>query len=76
MQPDMSQGSHFFHNLTSFKVSYFSVRHTGAHTIDWDWIGAQTEVSRARFVRHVRTETPLSIQVDGRTGRGVILRHG
>lgn len=76
MQPDMSQGSHFFHNLTSFKVAYFSVRHTGHRGIDWGWIGAQTEVARARFVRHVRTDAPLVIEVDGRTGRGVILRHG
>ncbi len=76
MQPDMSQGSHFFHNLTSFKVAYFSVRHTGKWGIDWGWLSAQTEVGRTRFLRHVRTERPLSVIVDGRTGRGVVLHHG
>ncbi|MBN1423403.1 hypothetical protein JXA88_02500 [Candidatus Fermentibacteria bacterium] len=76
MQPDLSQGSHFFHNLTSFKVSYFSVRHTEQHGIDWNWLEAQAEVARTRFIRHVQAENPLSVCVDGRNGRGVIRRHG
>jgi hypothetical protein len=70
---DASQGSHFFHNLTSFRVFYFSVRHTGKYRIDWDWLERQELVSETPFVRHVRLSHPLEVRVDGRSGRGVIV---
>jgi hypothetical protein len=72
MNVDLSQGSHFFHNISSFRVCYFSVRHTDAHAIDWAWLAGLPVVRETGFVRHVRTPTPLEIKVDGRTGRGVI----
>jgi len=71
----LSQGSHFFHNLTSFRVVYLSVEHIGKYKIAWDWLASQTVVSEEKFVRHVRIPNPLKIRVDGRSGRGVI-RHG
>ncbi|MBN2561046.1 MAG: hypothetical protein JXQ75_08960 [Phycisphaerae bacterium] len=74
MNVDPSQGSHFFHNITSFRVSYFCVHHAGAYKIDWDWLDKQHCVAEARFVRHVRLPVPLSVKVDGRNGRGVITR--
>jgi len=70
----LSQGSHFFHNLTSFKVLYFSVGHAGRFTVDWGWLGRQPAVTETKFVRHVRLASPLQIKVDGRTSRGVIFR--
>ncbi len=73
---DPSQGSHFFHNVTSVGVCYFTVRHTGAHRIDWDWLDAQPCVEETEFVRHVRLASPLRVEVDGRSGRGVIRRGG
>ncbi|MCX6833864.1 MAG: hypothetical protein NTW07_01810, partial [candidate division Zixibacteria bacterium] len=72
----LSQGSHFFHNLTSFKILYFSVSHAGPYQVDWQWLGEQSPVAETQFVRHVRTLFPLEIKVDGRTGRGVILKGG
>jgi hypothetical protein len=72
----LSQGSHFFHNVTSFKILYFSVSHAGPYPVDWDWLGRQTAVSETRYVRHVRTAVPLETMVDGRTGRGIILKRG
>jgi hypothetical protein len=72
MNVEMSQGSHFFHNLTSLGVSYFSMPRFGPHGIDWDWLSQQNEVAATRFVRHVRLAQPLKIMMDGRTGRGVI----
>ncbi|MCK4413534.1 MAG: hypothetical protein KAY32_08325 [Candidatus Eisenbacteria sp.] len=74
MNPDMSQGSHFFHNLISFHVFYLAVRHQGEFRIDWDWINSQPTVCESRFVKHVRATRPLTIRVDGRGGRGVITR--
>ena len=70
---DLSQGSHFFHNVTAFRVFYLSVRR--GEWLDWDWLGVQPEVTRGRYVRHVRCPRPLQVRVDGRTGRGVVI-HG
>ncbi|MGB2986756.1 MAG: PEP/pyruvate-binding domain-containing protein [Phycisphaerae bacterium] len=74
MNVDPSQGAHFFHNITSLRVSYFSVHHAGEWEIDWDWLGEQQRVAETRFVKHVRLPAPLRIKVDGRSSRGVILR--
>ena len=68
----LSQGSHFFHNITSFRVLYFSVPHWEKYTIDWNWLGLQKAVTDTEFVRHVKLLSPLKIKVDGTTSRGVI----
>lgn len=72
MNVELSQGSHFFHNLISFKVSYFSVSHSGGYRIDWKWFDRQNTETETDLVRHVRLSSPLQIKVDGRSGRGVI----
>ncbi|MGQ9705629.1 MAG: PEP/pyruvate-binding domain-containing protein [bacterium] len=75
--PDMnfglSQGSHFFHNITSFKIFYFSIYHWSDFKIKWDWLNKQNVVSETKFVRHIKLNKPLLIKVDGRKGRGLIL---
>ncbi|MFC1852761.1 PEP/pyruvate-binding domain-containing protein [candidate division CSSED10-310 bacterium] len=68
---DLSQGSHFFHNLTSFQVSYFSTPNC-EQAIDWSWLNKQAVVKETLYVRHVRSPSCLTIKVDGITGRGVI----
>lgn len=73
-QVEMSQGSHFFHNIASHGVSYFSVSGE-AGAIDWNWLAGQPAVRETDYVRHVRSDTPLDVKVDGRTGRGVVRRH-
>jgi hypothetical protein len=70
--PDPSQGTHFFHNLTSFGVPYLTVRHTGPYAIDWEWLDRQPAANETELVRHVRLASPLRVKVDGRTGCGVI----
>jgi hypothetical protein len=72
MNVEFSQGSHFFHNLTSFKVSYFSVKQVDSYKINWDWLNNQKIEQETKFVRHVSLSSPLIIKVDGRRGRGVI----
>jgi hypothetical protein len=76
VQPDLSQGSHFFHNLLSFRVLYLSVEHHGPHEIDWEWLAGQEIVKSTPRVTHVRLAKPLEVRVDGATGRGVVIRHG
>ncbi|MBN1334381.1 MAG: hypothetical protein JXB39_00310 [Deltaproteobacteria bacterium] len=70
-EADLSQGSHFFHNMTAFQVMYLAVRRD--EPIDWSWLAAQPEIARGRFVRHVRCARPLQVRVDGRSGRGVVI---
>jgi hypothetical protein len=73
---EMSQGSHFFHNVTSFKVFYFSIPFAdiqeGSGKINWDWLFQQDVVEKDGFVRYVRIRDPLTVKVDGRTGKGIV----
>lgn len=75
VEPDPSQGSHFFHNVTSFQVAYFTMRSRAPCALDWCWLESQPTVSRGDHVSHLRLPDPLEVRVDGNTGRGVILRH-
>lgn len=72
MNPDLSQGSHFFHNLISFRVLYLSVQHQHRNPIDWEWLGKQQTIASTKYVEHVRTDRPLTVRADGRSRRGVI----
>jgi hypothetical protein len=72
MNVELSQGTHFFHNLSSFQIGYFSVRHSGKFGINWDWLLQQPTVDETEFVRHVKLSSSLTVKIDGRTGRGVI----
>jgi hypothetical protein len=74
VNPDLSQGSHFFHNLLANRVLYLSVLHDGEFLIDWEWFAAQPTVERQRFVTHLRLSDPLDVKVDGASGLGVIHR--
>lgn len=71
---DMSQGSHFFHNMTSLGVSYISISRTGKFRIDWDWLSHQKEIQITEYIRHVKLPSPLYIKIDGRSGRGAVLK--
>jgi hypothetical protein len=73
MNVELSQGSHFFHNITSFQIFYFSVRHDSRYCIDWEWLKQRDTIRETHHVRHVRTESPLTVKVDGRHSRGVVL---
>ena len=72
-----SQGTHFFQNLTSSQVGYFTVNpDLGEGRLDWEWLAAREAVAETDFVRHLRLERPLRIVMSGRGGEGVILRPG
>jgi hypothetical protein len=73
MNVELSQGSHFFHNLSSFRASYFMVQHGRPFGINWNWLNQQAVVRETEYVRHVRPPVRLLVRVDGRTRRGVIL---
>ncbi len=71
---ELSQGSHYFHNIISRGVKYFSHSYRDPYPLDWDWLNAQNLVEETTFLRHVRLTSPLKILVDGRSGRGVIYK--
>ena len=70
---DASLGSHFFHNVTSMNVGYFSINQ-GSHdgTIIWDKLKKQKVIEKGKFFRHIRFEKPLLIRMDGKKGMAVI----
>jgi hypothetical protein len=72
---DPSQGTHFFQNLTSFGVAYFTInpyRNDGYY--DVDFLNSQPAEFESEFVRHVRFSSPLVMKVDGRKNKGVVLK--
>ena len=71
---DPSQGTHFFQNLTSFGVGYFTINtFTGSGTFQKEVLDAMPAVEETEFVRHVRFEQPLKIMMDGKKQQGVVL---
>ncbi|MFA6233618.1 MAG: PEP/pyruvate-binding domain-containing protein [Bacteroidota bacterium] len=72
---DPSQGSHFFQNLTSFRITYFTLRHYNeAHAIDWDWLAGLECIEETPHTRHVRASEDMMILVDGQSGNGAVLK--
>lgn len=72
MVQEMSQASHFFHNVTSFEVLYFSIPYTRKDDIKWDWINSLETVEETDLVKHVKSNQPVVIKANGQNGRGVI----
>jgi hypothetical protein len=70
-----SQGLHFFHNITSFMIGYFTVdSHDKEQWIDWDWLLAQPALEIRNDTRLIRFTGPLTVRIDGHHGKGVILK--
>ena len=70
-----SQGSHFFQNLTSFNVGFFTVNaEDGTGFLDWSWLDTQPQLSDKAHVRHLRLDKPVLVKMNGRAGEGVILK--
>jgi hypothetical protein len=70
---ELSQGSHFFHNIMSLGVIYFNLPINTPFQVDWEWLQQQPRVEETTFLSHVRLAQPLQVNVDGRYSRGVIL---
>jgi len=70
-----SQGTHFFDNLVSHGIGYFTVNpERGDGVLDWDWLATQPSVWESGPVRHLRFETPLRVRMQGSRGDGWILK--
>lgn len=70
---DASLGSHFFHNVTSMNVGYFSIDHTSPdELIDWERLSKQKVVKRGKFFNHISFDKNLTIRMDGKKRMAVI----
>jgi len=72
-----SQGSHFFQNLTSFQVGYFTVNpDAGEGSVDWQWLASQPAVKELGCVRHLGFSEPLLVVMNGKAREGMIFKPG
>ncbi len=72
---DPSQGTHFFQNLTSFRVGYFTINpYIMEGYYDVDFLNSMAVVYEDDYIRHVKFPDPLEIMIDGKTHKGVILK--
>ena len=70
-----SQGTHFFQNLTSFGVGYFTINPSSNDGLyDVDYLDSLPAEYDSQFVRIVRFASPLTIGINGRRGHGVVVR--
>ena len=71
-----SQGTHFFQNLTSFGVGYFTVNPyiEDEGVFDEAFLNSQPTVFETEFLRHVRFTNPLITKIDGKKSIGVVLK--
>ena len=71
-----SQGTHFFQNLTSFGVGYFTVNPflENGGFFDEEFLNAQPAVYESEHVRHVHFASPLTVKINGRKKIGVVMK--
>ena len=73
LKADPSQGSHFFHNITSLGISYFTTSQNEEDFIDWKWLQSLPAAKSTTYLKHIKLTKPLTIKIDGKRSRGVIL---
>ncbi|MCB2199304.1 histidine kinase [bacterium] len=70
-----SQGAHFFHNLMSYMIGYFTVNPAyGEGRIDWEWLRRQQVETEGEYIRHLRFDTPVVVKMNGSKRKGVICK--
>jgi CheY-like chemotaxis protein len=75
MDVEPSQGSHFFQNITSFMVGYFSINPKIQNSfIDWKWLSEQNAAEEKIFTRHLSFSSPLVVKMNAHQNKGVILK--
>lgn len=72
---DPSQGTHFFQNLTSFGVGYFTINpFKGDGWFDESFLNQMPAIEETEYLRHVRLESPMIIKMDGKRSLGVVMK--
>jgi len=74
---DPSQGTHFFQNLTSFKVGYLTINpFINDGFLDLDYLNKQEAVYEDTYLRHIQFKEPLSIIIEGKSNKAAIYKEG
>ena len=72
---DPSFGSHFFQNVTSMRLGYFTVNHRSKNDfLDHEWIKEQNVAKRLKYTQLIEMDGPMTVLIDGRTGFGQIVK--
>ncbi|MCB2181153.1 MAG: phosphoenolpyruvate synthase/pyruvate phosphate dikinase [Desulfobulbaceae bacterium] len=71
LKSDPSQGTHFFHNITSMGIPYITVTE-GENRLDWNWLDSMPVREETTFLRHVHCDAPLLIKINGKDSLCVI----
>jgi len=70
-----SQGSHFFQNLNSFHIGYYTIGSSDHESyLDWEWLSAQIPFESRKYTRHLRFKRPIKIMMSGHQNKGIILK--
>jgi len=68
-----SQGTHFFQNLTSLNIGYFTVNEdSGEGFVDWEYLAGQPALGEIGPVRHLRFDAPVVVTMNGSKQHGII----
>lgn len=74
---DPSQGTHFFQNLTSFRVGYFTINpYINDGFYDVNFLNSMDAAYEDEFLRHIKFKENLTIKIDGKKTKGVIMKPG
>ncbi|MCB0276954.1 MAG: histidine kinase [Calditrichaeota bacterium] len=71
-----SQGSHFFQNITSFQVGYFTIGSDNQNFVDWEWLRGQPALSEKTYTRHLHFDDPLVVKMNGQNQCGIVYKPG
>ena len=72
---DPSFGSHFFQNITSLRIAYFTVSgKKNDDYLDWDWLNQQELIEETKYLKYIKFNNPLTVFVDGHSGAGRIFK--
>ena len=72
---DPSFGSHFFQNVTSMRIGYFTLNHKKKKDfLDIDWLKKQKKMAVTKYIKWIRLEDNLTVTIDGETGEGTIIK--
>jgi len=74
LNADPSQGSHFFHNITSSGIGYLTIRPEQNGVIDWDWFKQFPAQDESAFIRHIRLEKAAVLKIDGRSSMAALIK--
>ena len=75
MHVEPSQGSHFFQNITSFMVGYFTIDSKDTQGfIDWDWLLSREPVEQKTYTKLLRFGSPITVKMNGHQNKGVIIK--